>query len=112
MMASSSIVPMPRPRQSLSTYTRVLDGVLVGRPVSERAVRREAEQTLPVVDRADHRILPLLLRVEPALHHRHRSRTIVVERRRVLDRLVQDRQNLWRSAAIAVDQSYAHVSGD
>src|SRR5688572_8658404 len=90
---------------------RVLDGVLVGRPVSEWAVRREPEQTVLIVDRADHRILPLLLGIEPACHHRHGARTVVVERRRMLDRFVQDRENLLRPAAITVDQSHAHVSG-
>src|SRR4030095_5908183 len=39
----------------------VLDGVFVGRPVSERTVRRKTEQTAPVIDCATHRILSLLL---------------------------------------------------
>jgi hypothetical protein len=30
----------------------------------------------------------------------------------VFDRVVQDRENLLRPAAAAVDQSHAHVSGD
>ena len=90
----------------------MFDRVLVGGTFAEHAVGGKPQEPALLVHRADDRIVPFRFHVEPGVHHRHGARAVVVQRRGVLDRLVQDRQDLSASRPIAVDQPYVHVSED
>ena len=68
-----------------------------------------AKQATLVVHGSDHGVSVFFFGLEPAVHHRWRTRTVVVQRGGPFDGLVQDCEDLRCPTAIAVDQLHAHV---
>src|SRR5690349_18561245 len=98
----ASVAPAPETR--LYIYG-VFDRVLVSGPRAERAVAAETHERACSVFDADDGVTAFVLRFEPAHHGLGRPGLVVVQRRRVRDRFVEDVEYRCRVAlGVAADE--------
>src|SRR5262245_12076684 len=85
--------PGPLAAEASIDIERMLDGVLVRGPRAERTVAAETHELARIVLEADDGISAAGLGLEPRGHRFRRARLVVVQRRRIGDGLVEDRED-------------------